>query len=316
MILMFLLGCAATATAFIFSDSFKPEPVQSPPKDIIARVGSLEIGVDDFRREAYRRGGAHPERIDKEILLDEMITDNVLLLNAIDSGLDKNPEIERAYRRMLVRELKQRHLVPRIKNASVTDAEVRDYYEAHANRFTRPAKIRLAMIYMAIPPASSEETVRSQMAEVRAKAIAAPEDNGFGKWAVLYSHDQTTRYKGGDIGWVEEGKAYRWDPVMISTGLSLENIGDVSDIITGGDGVYMVKLTDRRPAGFIPFEKAAPKIRYQLKQKKERDIEDDFNEERRAAADIHIYSEVLESVTLPEPFDSGENSQRPPKTPH
>ena len=299
-----LAAACVLGAAFLFlQDTKKPEIDNQSDPGIVAKVGSREIRVEDFQRELVRRGGARPENVDPQKLLEEMIEDEVLMAKAVESGLDENPEIVRAYRNMVVAAFKKRELVPRIEKETVTDAEIKAYYDANPGEFTRLAKIRLAFLYMAIPSKVQDhsriEKARAKMEEAREKALALKEERGFGSLAVEYSEDQATRYKGGDIGWVEEGRPYRWDPAVLAAGFDLENVGDVSEIVTTGDGIYLVKLMDRRPSRLVAFEKAAPRIRHKLTMEKEREVEMNFHQEMRAATVIEIYPEILESIATP-----------------
>lgn len=308
---VFILGAAL----FFLINRSQSVHEQTVDPTLIAKVGPLEIRLEDLQREMRRRGGAHPEHLDKNMLLKEMIEDEVLMARAIETGLNKDPEIIMAYRNMLISALKKKHLLPRIKEAVLTDAEVKDYYESHPDEFTRPAKVRLALLYMTIPsrisPNSQLEAVWSKMNEVREKALNIQDKWGFGSLAVTYSEDQATRYKGGDIGWVEEGKAYRWEPAVLAAGFVLENIGDISEVISTDDGLYLVKLLDHRPSEVIPQDKAASRIRHQLMRKKEQEIKKTFQQEMQAATTVKIYSEILESVPLPS--DTVPKEQLPPK---
>lgn len=314
-VLIFLaVVCSVAASLFfLLKDRPRPEPVQTPGPEVIAKVGPREIRVEDFQREMRRRGGAHPEQVDKEALLREVIEDEVLMARAIETGLDKDPEMIRRYRNMLIAAFKRRHLIPRIENKEVTEAEVQAYYESHPDEFTRPAKRRLALLFMAVPPAFPDEKARARMAIAREKALTAPSEKGFGQLAVRYSEDQATRYKGGDIGWVEEGKAYRWPPAVLTAGFSLEDIGDTSDIIAAEDGVYLLKLLDRRSTELRPPDKVAGRIRHKLMREKDQVIKENFQREMRAATEVKIYPEILKSVSIPS--DATQKDQPPPNLP-
>ncbi len=284
--------------------------------DIIAKIGSREISIEEFQQKMRKRGGAHPDRVEKNALLAEMIEEELLLLKALKAGLDKDPEVVNSYRNLLIGTFKERYLTPRIDNVEIMDAEIKSYYENHPEKFTRPARIRLALIYMAIPPGTSESKIREKMAEIRKKAINNQAVNGFGKLCVLHSQDQATRYKGGDIGWVEKGKSYRFDPGVISAGFALKNIGDISDILITENGLYLVKLSDFRPEKLMPLSKAAPRIRHMLAKEKKEKIQKNFQKELHLAAEIEIYPDILMKVS-PEMIISDSETKKtfPPKLP-
>jgi len=83
----------------------KRKPTVSEKKqdpNVIAVVGSHEILVDRFKKEIKLRGGSHPEKLDKKLLLDEMIEREILIVKAEQMKLNEEPEITRSYQNLLI----------------------------------------------------------------------------------------------------------------------------------------------------------------------------------------------------------------------
>lgn len=289
---------------------------QQPDPDLIATVGNREIRVKQFKEEAARRGGLRPEGLDRRKLLEELIDYEAMLVKAFEAGLDKDPEVIRAYHNLLVGKLRTRQLEPRIENVAISDEEIKAQYETHIDRYTRPARSRIAILYFETHPTMSpekRESIRARLAEAREKAQSLSQDErGFGALAIRYSEDQASRYKGGDIGWLAQGRAYRWPDPVVSAGFSLETIGDVSDVIETDNGLYLVKLLDRRDAVATPLEKAKTRIRHKMLLEKRKQTEAAFIAEQRAATEITIYPDVLASIPMPE---TGKPGLAPPSLP-
>lgn len=289
---------------------------QQPDPDLIAAVGNRQIRVERFKEEAARRGGIRPDGLDRRALLADLIDYETLLVKAFEAGFDKDPEVIRAYHNLLVGKMRSRELEPRIEAVAVSEDEIAAHYEAQIDRYTRPARIRAAILFFETHPtmgAEKLEAIRAKLAEAREKARTLPADaRGFGPLAISYSEDQASRYKGGDIGWLAEGRDYRWPDPMVSAAFSLETIGSVSDIIQTDKGLYLVKLLDRRDAAVTPMAKVKTRIRHKMLLEKRRETEAAFLAEKRAATDIEIYPEVLASVPLPE---AGKADGAPPSLP-
>ncbi len=315
LIIRIVLALAALAVTGWLIYYYKPAPA-GPDPDLIANVGPREIRAEGFRREAVRRGGIRREGLDRQALLEEMISYEVQLAKALDDGLDKDPEVVRAYHNLLVGKLRQGLLQPRIESVTITDEMVAAHYEANPEKYTRPARARVALLFLETHPAMSEEkrqSVRDRMAEAREKALAVPpEERGFGALAISCSEDQASRYKGGDIGWLAEGRAYRWPDPVVSAAFALPEPGAVSDVIETDKGLYLVKLLDRRPAEITPLEKVAARIRHKMLLEKRKETEAAFLAETRSATPIEVFAEALEAVELP---DAGDSGQRPPSLP-
>jgi hypothetical protein len=244
-----------------------------------------------------------------------MIDYETLLVRAYQMGLEKDPDVVRSYYNLLIGKLKKRELDPRLENIKVTEPEILSHYERHRDRFTRPARIRLAFLMMGMHPTMSEEKkrkIRERMAEARDKALKTSNSHGFGSLAIDYSEHQATRYKGGDIGWIEEGRRYRWDPEIIEAGFSLKKRGAISDTIETDTGLYLVKVMDRRASEIIPLEKVKERIRHQLVLSKQKEQEKAFQDEIKNAVPIQIYHDALASVPDLTPQDAASKEVAPP----
>lgn len=278
--------------------AFKNLPSEKDDSNVIARIGPRKITVESFQNEIARRSG---NIAGKTELLDEMIEYETLLLKGIEAGLDKDPEVIRSYHNIIVGKLKQRDLMPLIENVQITDEEIESWYNANIKTYTEPAKVRLAMLYLKTDSFMSAERVaelHERLSEARDKADGIPAESGFGALAVDYSEDQRSRYRGGDIGWIDKGRAYRSDEKVISEGFRLEEIGDVSDIITAADGIYLLKLMDKAEPSVQPLETVKTAIYQKLLIEKRRAVEQDFYQELKDRVLVEIYPEILDSIPI------------------
>jgi hypothetical protein len=290
---------------------------RKPTPEVAARVGGHRILARDVVAEAERRAGAGRPVPEPAALLDEMVEQQILFMGAVEAGLDRDPEILDAYRRLLIGAFKERELVPRIEQVAVTDAEVRAYYEAHAERYTRPARLHLAALALKRSrSASAEKTagLRARMEAARQAALALPaSEHGFGALAIKYSEDQASRYRGGDIGWVEPGRGKPgWHPAAMAAGCALAETGSVSDIVTTPDAFYLLKLLGRREPEPVALAAVEPAIRQQLLREKRRAQEAAFVESLRASAEVEIDPGVLASVAARIPAREGVDDRVPP----
>ncbi|ETR72392.1 MAG: peptidyl-prolyl cis-trans isomerase C [Candidatus Magnetoglobus multicellularis str. Araruama] len=272
------------------------------PDDLIAIVGDQKIFIYDVEQEIKRRGGRNRTQLDKHKLLDEMILRSAMIDQAIKSGIDQQPDFIRTYQNLLIGQYKKQFLKPLIDGVDFTADEIRSHYTANIDKYTQPAKARLAIIYMKTHSKMSDEkkqAVMNRMAEARQKAIEQTHGRGFGSIAVRYSEDQVSRYKGGDIGWLNENRAYRWDQKVINAGFALKNINDISAIISTDKGLYIVKLLNRRPSKVRPFDKVKGRIRHKQILVQRKQVEQDFSDDVREKTPVIIYNDAFEKVSVP-----------------
>ncbi|MBN8219150.1 MAG: peptidylprolyl isomerase [Spirochaetes bacterium] len=99
----------------------------------------------------------------------------------------------------------------------------------------------------------------------------------FAEAAMKNSDDLGSRSMGGDLGWVFE-QELQGEPNIYQAVLHLAK-GDLSALITGARGFYLLTVTERRTDGPCPFEKASVIIKNQLLVKRrEETVEKRINE--------------------------------------
>jgi parvulin-like peptidyl-prolyl isomerase len=301
------LACAALAVAAIFSGCSK-----KPAADVLARVGDTEITVADFKLEYERRQANRQALPDRQVLLDQLIDRETFLQQARAAGLDKSADVRRACEDILIGKLKDTQLTPKISAATVTAEEIKTAYEKDLAHFTQPAKVKLAILFIAV--SAKADTNQVAAAEVRAnealaKASALPADaRGFGQVAADYSDDQVTRYRGGDAGWfAADGLEDRWPKNVLNAGLALKNAGDVSGVLRGSEGFYLVKKLDARASSVTPLESVRSGIERRLLAAKRAETEQQFQAQARAAVKVSTDAALLAAVAYP--------AQNPTKNP-
>ncbi len=273
-------------------------PNKVPDADLVAKVGNREIRLAEFKAEFTRRTRDNPAAVDKLVLLEELISREAMLAKALRLGLDQDAELQRSWQNLLIAKLKERELQPQLEKIEVAAEEIRTRVEASRPRKPR-VQSRLALLQLRTHPKMSPQKtaqLAARMAEARENALRLPKDQpGFGLLAMDYSEDQATRFNGGDIGWLEASPDhYRWDPLVVAAGLSLTNIGDVSEVIQAKDGYYLVRLMDRRATESIPVNRAEELARHRLLLEKRKDLERSFIQESRAGVTIAVYTNTLQ----------------------
>jgi parvulin-like peptidyl-prolyl isomerase len=282
-------------------------------------VGNREITAADFKQEVEWRKQNERPLPDKEILLGEMISRELALQKAKALGLEKDRDVQRTYEDILTSKLRERELVSRVSAVKVSPEEVRADYQKDLQRYTQPAKARLALIYIKTDRKMSQEKIAEQatrMGEVLALAKALPENvKGFDRVAVDFSEDQSSRYKGGDVGWFDEGEArYRWPNEVVQAGFALKT-GEVSSVIKTSDGFYLIKKTDARDAAVASFEQVQGTIQHQLLAEKRRETEKDFARELQSFAPVQTNEQALAGIDYPKTTVATAPEFKPPALP-
>ncbi|MBI5074314.1 MAG: peptidyl-prolyl cis-trans isomerase [Nitrospirae bacterium] len=286
----------------------------------IAVIGSFNITEKAFKAEMEKGGSGLPGRFEKpeqrETLLEDMVRFEVLYANAINAGYDKKPAILDALKRVIVNQYRQDHLEPELAKITVTDDEIRLFYNEHTSEFSTPQMVRAAVIKISVPAKAPDEkrTELLKRAEyARAEAMALDRATlSFGQVAIKFSDDQMSRYRGGDTGLMKRGASdVRWGKEVMDAIFSLKEPGQVSSVIVSSDGYYIVKLMETKAGVTRPFFDVKEIIQSRLFFEKKIHKEKEFYEKLASALKIEINRELLSKIELP----NAGGSSAPPAVP-
>jgi peptidyl-prolyl cis-trans isomerase D len=108
-----------------------------------------------------------------------------------------------------------------------------------------------------------------------------------------------TRYRGGDIGWLDVGNfSYRWPKAVLGAGYGLDK-GAMSGIIETDQGLFVVMKTDFRESAATSFEEARAGLRQEILTKKRRTVEEAFLQETAQLVKPEVMTSALAGIELP-----------------
>ncbi len=274
---------------------------QTPSTQVLARVGDMEITVEEFNRHLQERRDRSPVPVDPVALLQELVDREVLAQNARKSGLQDDPEVREKLRDVLIVQLKERQLTPQLEAATISDDEIKAAYEREKEQFTTPERVRLALLFLSKPPGEDDEEERNIRRRLEAAIDKARQTGGsgesFGPIAAQDSEDQESRYRGGEIGWVERGRQpLRIDPAAIEAGFALQSPGLISDVIAAPNGFYVVKLLERQAAAPTPLAQVEPRLRSRLLSEKQEQILAGFQSQLRQGLSVEVHTDRLKDI--------------------
>jgi peptidyl-prolyl cis-trans isomerase D len=149
-----------------------------------------------------------------------------------------------------------------------TDAELRKIYEQRKEEFKAPAGAHILHILIKVdegaPPAI--DAAAKAKADDIVKQLRAGAD--FGKLAKENSGDPSSASKGGDMGWVDKDTTVApFDQAAFSIPLKT-----ISDPIRSKEfGYHIIKVLERREAGYRPLEEVADRLRAATADQKGKD---------------------------------------------
>lgn len=192
------------------------------------------------------------------------------------------------FKKTLKEEISINKLIDQIAPMTGTsDSEVKSFYEKNKDQlFNQPRKVRASHILIManeddivknivkknknISEADAEKKADAKMAELKAKAEAILKEaelnpEGFDKLAKKYSEDFQTASKGGDLGFFSfeemtrpfSQAAFKTKPSMV-----------YDQVVKTDYGYHIIRVTDRKEAGLVPFDEVKNEIKTKLTQDK------------------------------------------------
>jgi parvulin-like peptidyl-prolyl isomerase len=153
-------------------------------------------------------------------------------------NLSLNDLKKRFTEQIMVRKYVDKKVVSKI---TVSPAEVSEYYQAHAQEFNEPEKIRLSNILIRLKEDRESMDKASELAKEILRRLR--EGGDFAGLAKLYSEGPGAA-EGGSMGYVKRGDLKK----EIEDAVFGMKPGEVSDIIQTSLGYHIFKLEERIPA--------------------------------------------------------------------
>jgi hypothetical protein len=310
----YLSTCAVLAICAVWLSVVGCKPKAAPPAEsspAVAKVGGRTITRADFEAEAARRRAAGRPAASAKALLDELVEREAMLVKAEASGIAQSAEFRRDAESRLLSQWVASTLAKARDDVKVTDEELKSAYDARKeSTLTAAALTRLAILYRKVSgratgeAASALEKSLSEGVAAFEKDRAAATNNGrlpgFGKIAADYSEDTITRYRGGDLGWLnlELGEHPRVPKEVLAAGVALAH-GKVSAPIRAGDDVYVVMKDGEREAKQMSFQEAVPMLRRKLLREKQHAVEARFKADVLNSVAVEVVAGEADKLTLP-----------------
>jgi PPIC-type PPIASE domain len=311
---VFMLGVAAVLGALLGSgcqkrpadqpDFDKPRPLGGPamPKqtaeelnaplakvdDVIITVGELEERLN--RQSPYIRA-RYTSLEQKKEFLDALVRFEVLAKEAQRRGYDRDPEVVRAMKQVMIQKLIKDEFDQRVTPDSVSDAEMKAYYDANQADYVKPEEVRVSAIIV-------KSKAQADRVAGEAQGDAGKTNKGFRDLVEKYSQDADTKLRSGDLRYLSRTTTDVPKPV-VDAAFNLIKVGDVSGVVDAGGGMfYVLKATGRRRAMVKTFEDAKSQIRNKLYRDKRADTQKAFLEELRQKAKIQVFDDNLGKVKI------------------
>ncbi|HCL79715.1 MAG TPA: peptidylprolyl isomerase [Synergistaceae bacterium] len=255
LVAILLLAAAAAGVAETKAPASKdvtPEAAQKQVQDgekVMAKVDGTEIKLKDVREIIAQLDPQRAAMYDNEMgyraVLEEMISLEVFARRGEELGVEKDPDFVKSMEGIR-KELLRRFAVDKtLKDVTVTDQEVKEYYDKNKDRFTTPESVRASHILVS-------DDVEMKKVQDELKGGMSFEDA-----AKKYS-TCPSKEKGGDLGYFSKGQmvaefeqaAFAMKPGETST-----------EPVKTQFGLHLIKVVEKKEASVRSLDEVKDQIK-------------------------------------------------------
>ena len=256
-----------------------PEDVETilPPETILATFSGQTITLGEFNQLWEEVPEDYKLQLDKSIVLDQMISEKLLIQEAKNMGLEEDnnvlEQIKKITEQILVQALIEREILEKIK---VNDEEVSEYYEQNKDSFTEKEQVHLYNILL-----ETEEEAQDVLERLKAA-------ENFSEITIEKSTGPSAA-QGGDLGYLARGTII---PEIEEVVFALE-LEELSEVIKTDFGFHILKITEKKPETIKALEEVKEDIIQILLPDKQKVAFENLLEELKSRSEIEINEELL-----------------------
>jgi peptidyl-prolyl cis-trans isomerase C len=265
-------------------------------KQVVARVQGAEITIakiEDYintQSPMMRARYQSPEELKK--LVENMVRFELLAAEAERRDYGKNKTVVRTVKDSAVQNLLRADVEEKVTPKSISDAEVKAYYEANKDEFHREAMRRASYILV-----DTEAEAKKLLADVQ-KADA----RAFMELAKTHSKDLETKLRGGDLGFFAK-EPQPTEPKIAAAvrkaAFDLKAVGDTSTKPIAVEGGFaIVRLTGERPERHTSQAEAEHPIRTKIWREKRQAALTSLIEGLRQKQKPEVHADKVDLVKL------------------
>jgi parvulin-like peptidyl-prolyl isomerase len=280
--------CIVLTLFCTFSNAEDNDPVLGKAGDYVFTKSALDRLISYYAPEKQKFLQDNPQQ--KITLVKRALEVKIISDLARKEGFDQRPEVKEQLAYTMNDQLAREYLTKGMgKDITVTDKEIREYYDTYTDKFSTPEQVRARHILIRIPPDLPDAEKEKAKDKIRAALERIRKGEDFAIIAAEISEDSVTKAKGGDLGYFSRGKMVK---AFEDASFSLKP-GQVSDIVETLFGYHIIKVEDYKESYQKPFESIKDTIREQLRSEALQSWAKEILRKATADAGMEIYPDKI-----------------------
>jgi len=227
-----------------------------------------------------------PDSVDKEVQsIQARFPSREAFQKAVEAqGLTPDEIRSGVERYLAIRQLTDQAVLSKI---SITDDQMKSYYNGHREQFTMPEQIRLRVLLIGVDPSGRSEDWEQGRLKAQGLADRAKKGADFAELVRQNSDNTEFKAKGGDTGLVHRG---RLPYAEVETAAFAEPVGAIGGPVRTLYGYVVFQVEEKKPAQPMAFENLNKEfLRKEIKESATQAKLKEWIDGLRSKADVKIY---------------------------
>jgi len=177
-----------------------------------------------------------------------------------EANISEELLVTRIKRGLAINSLVDRQVTQKI---SITDAETKEYYDAHPDAFKQAEQVQASHILVKVAEGATEADLKTAKEKIDKILVRVKAGEDFATLAKETS-DCPSSADGGNLGYFEKGKMVQ---EFEDAAFTLKT-GEVSGIVKTDYGYHIIKVTDRKEATVLALDTVKEDLQTYLKKQK------------------------------------------------
>lgn len=284
-----------------------PPDTSSGQDEILLRVGPETVTETDLQYYLSENHGGRGGTEAREQGLTVLARRAQLASAASTAGLREDPIFRAEMSRILIKRHREQALdleLKKIARTPIPEIDLRKRYESQKSRFQSEEKREVAVLWL--NPGKNPDRVTAYLKKLNDarswilgnEELQAHPERGFGKLSIDHSEHPSSKHRGGVIGLLGKGGGMdRWTQSVAEISFTIAKVGEVSKVITGPEGIFLVRYLGRRPEVLRPFEEV--RILLEDEERVARRKEKEAGFEARIFKNYPVEGDLRKSATPP-----------------
>ena len=278
-----MIFCCVGISLLIFGSALlggekKDDPVLAMVNGVPITKSQLAPLVDQYLDKSGKRAMGKEDRLQ---IVKGLITRQLILQQKESNDIRKEERIVKQVKEFEDRLVVDAYLTKYVgKNLTVTDAEIKEYYQQNINKFAAPPKVKARHILL---------RNRKEAEQVKQKL-----QNGgdFTQLAKEYSIDLPMAREGGSMGIIEKGTALP----EIEKVLFILNVGEISNIVETRFGFHILTVDEIITTQYRPLSEVTEVVKSAILLQKEAKAFDEMYGKLEKNAKIEIFEDRVQAA--------------------